>query len=185
LPRQLIQLNLRKGGGTRIAVDGWPGPTSLYHVDSSNVVGHPAAAEWPDALERRLKARRRDRGEHKGRILYAFQLRGLSRVPLPVGALLYHLADRRLQVLGLGTAVFKASPEREQIMALLLACAQEVARLHGAPSLEWMVHSERDAKSACDAFEFVRVKKNDPRRKRLRGNEILLERLPNTHRGSR
>lgn len=157
----------------------------MYRVDSSNVVGHPATAEWPDALERRLKARRRDRGEHKGRIFYAFQLRGLSRAPLPVGALLYHLADRRLQVLGLGTAVFKASPEREQIMALLLACAQEVARLHDAPSLEWIVYSERDAKSASDAFEFVRVPKNDPRRKRLRGNEILLERLPNTRRGSR
>lgn len=154
----------------------WGGMAAGYLVESSNICGHPEGSRWPGRLVGALAIRRQDGGEHKGRVLYAFQIRWPTQGRLTVGALAYHLEDRMIRILQVGTTSDKEGIRALQIITLLVLCAQEIARLHGCNRLEWLVSNEPTARDACTNHGFRRVRKSDRRQRGLRGR-ILLERF--------
>lgn len=164
-----------RGGTTEVRVQGWAGRLEGFLIESANVCDHPTAANWPSALKKAIDARRRELGVTKGRVLYAFQIHWPSGQRIPVGALLYHLEAKQIRVLNLGTSL-DVGLLKGPTLVLLLACAQEVARHHNCDRLEWLVHGDANGRSARKDFGFRRVRKADRRQRKLRANEVLLER---------
>lgn len=158
-----------------MTVQGWAGRLEGFLIESANVCEHPFGVNWPPPLKRAIDARRRDQGVQKGRVLYAFQVRWPTGERVVIGALVFHLEAGRVRVLNLGTSL-DVGLLKISTLILLLACAQDVARHHDCDRLEWLVHGEADAKSACKNFAFRRLRRADRRQRELRGNEFLLER---------
>ncbi len=140
-----------------MSITGWPGPSSPYRVQSSNVEAIPEDAEWPPQLRRLIGSRSGHGGNEKGRILYCVQTEGPLIEAVAVGALTYHLDGTRVMVTALGTVLFKHEPEVHMIEALLLACAQEMARCLGPDRLYRLVHSEAAARQARQQHGFRRL----------------------------
>ncbi len=137
--------------------------------------GHPEGCQWPNALARALSSRRRDLGDHKGRVLYGFQVRWGFQERIAVGALAYHLENGVIRILHVGTTREKQGIAAAQVVTLLILCAETIARKHGCDRIEWTVSDDDAADSASRTFGFRRVRKSDRRQKKLRGR-ILLER---------
>lgn len=149
---------------------------SNYVIESSSVCGHPDCDRWPASFKKAIDRRRHEGGETKGRVLYLRQIQWPSQARLVVGGLLYHLDDHVLRVTGLEPTTDRHPSQARIDRGALLHGAQRMSNQLGFAGVEWLVHSEADAKSACGHHAFRRLRRNDRRCSSLRANEILLER---------
>jgi hypothetical protein len=179
----IARLEVTIGKTTTVLVDGWPLPASPFSITTSTDLTLPQRSEWPTALRGLIVRRSRRGGVAKGRILRCVQSGGPLKAPIVVGMLAFSFSAKNLVVVGLGCARFKHDAEASQIEALMLSCAQEIARKLGRDCIRWKLHGPAAVKHA-EGFGFKRLGRSSARHRSDRG-AILMERCrqPETEEG--
>lgn len=171
MPNARLQVSV--GRATTVIVDGWPGPASPYYMTTKDDLD-PQRSDWPASAQQLVPRRSRRGGKAKGRILRCVQTGGPLLKPIVVGLIAYSLSAKAVLVVGVGVVKFKHDADADQIEALMLACAQEIARSLDRDCLRWKVHQPHAAKRA-ESFGFKRLGRSSSRHRSDRG-AILLER---------
>ena len=144
-------------------------------VDSCNACEAIPSAVWEKRTRTAINNRMSSGGADKGRVLYARHRAHPKRELAPVAAATIHLAGRQIRILHLGYANGLVAPQQLLASERVIQCVIALAREHGCGTLEWVHHTDREAKACCRQHNFTRVRRSAGRYAGLRRNDWLVD----------
>lgn len=165
----------KDGDQTIVRVDGFAAVSGSVSIDSCNVWSPSGKLGFPKPALDAIAERLADSGKKKGRVLYARHVEFPSGESTVVAVFCIHIETAQARILYTAAAPSLIRPQSEYAIRQLVECMRKVARENACACLEWVVHSEREAKSCCKDHSFRRVSRRGSRYAGLRLNDYLLE----------
>lgn len=171
------------GGETVLRVSAFGMNVSgAIQVDTCNACDHIDPSCWERRTREAISKRSGDGGYDKGRVLYARHREYPINKMIPLAATTIHVEPALIRILHLGFATGLVESQRTIAGRRVLDCLRAIANQRGDRAIEWLHHSDADARDCCRTYGFSRVprqKRNTTRKQNryagLRGNDWLVE----------